>query len=499
MRLSFWIVALGAVLASLTGTRAQAEDPVFAEILRRLDRLEQENRQLRTNSDRLEDLVHGTLRRLPSPEGSRQPPSAGHLYAASDYSVYGSAGQPDPAAEIQQLGVGMQQLQTGLAQLGLGVEALSENLTVTTAHKEFGFKVAVFGSLTAEMLFAESRPVIPSAMTLISPDFGNDTSTVELHAKSSYLGAALVGPRVGTFQVGGLLLAYFYGEVVENDLPGFFLARAYGELKNDDWRFSVGLDGDIVVPLYPTTLNWAIGNGAGNMGYQRAQFRVERYFHPRPEQQWTVQFGLTDPTVTNFADFNLAAGLQEDNGWPNVEGRIAWGWGPLRELAGEKRRTVELGVSGVLGELRRTNPVGPPGIDDVWAYGVDAHVRLTDRIGLKGEYFNGQTIGTYNAAIVQNFNDARDGIRAAGGWGEVYVYWTPRLHSHFGYSVDDPFDTDLTPGLPSRNEFLFANLIWDATKSIEVGFELSRWETDYMAPLRGNDAMVYHSRVRIKF
>ena len=167
-------------------------------------------------------------------------------------------------------------------------------------------------------------------------------------------------------------------------------------------------------------------------------------------------------------------------------------------MAGEQKRTVEVGLSGVVGQLRRTT-LGPPAVADVWAYGLDALVQLTDWCGFKGEFFDGQTIGTYNAAIVQNFNANRQGIRATGGWGEFYVYWNPCLHSHFGYSVDDRQDSDLTAGLPSRNEWVFGNIIWDVTKSIEVGFEVSHWETDYRAPLRDNDTMVFHSRVRIKF
>jgi hypothetical protein len=53
-----------------------------------------------------------------------------------------------------------------------------ENLfhqTVTTAYKQYCCKIALFGALSGEMVFAEDRPVIPSATTLISPDFGNDT------------------------------------------------------------------------------------------------------------------------------------------------------------------------------------------------------------------------------------------------------------------------------------------------------------------------------------
>jgi hypothetical protein len=113
--------------------------------------------------------------------------------------------------------------------------------------------------------------------------------------------------------------------------------------------------------------------------------------------------------------------------------------------------------------------------------------------------YHGQTVGSYLGGIIQNFNADRQGIRSTGAWAEIYYYWTPRFHSHFGYGIDDPLDSDLTAGLAKRNQFYFGNVIWDVTKSIDVGFEVSRWETEYMAPLHDNQAMVYDTRVRVKF
>ena len=53
---------------------------------------------------------------------------------------------------------------------------------------------------------------------------------------------------------------------------------------------------------------------------------------------------------------------------------------------------------------------------------------------------------------------------------------------------------------------MFANVIWDATANLEIGFEVSYWKTSYapdpalgsFSPL-DNDAMVYQARVRLKF
>lgn len=119
---------------------------------------------------------------------------------------------------------------------------------------------------------------------MVSPDFGRDSQIAVLSARSSYLGAAAVGPSVGDCQSGGLVLAYFYSSSIFDDNYGFFIARAYGELKNECSRLSVGVDGDVINPLSPEMIDWAAGGGAGNLGFLRAQFRMERYFYPSDER-----------------------------------------------------------------------------------------------------------------------------------------------------------------------------------------------------------------------
>ena len=108
---------------------------------------------------------------------------------------------------------------------------------------------------------------------------------------------------------------------------------------------------------------------------------------------------------------------------------------------------------------------------------------------------------------MQIFNPVTlEAIRTVGGWGEFYVHWTDNLRSHIGAGVDDPLNRTLSPGLPTRNQFAFANLIWDASKSLEIGFEVGRWETDYTPGgrfgsrfLSDNAAMIYRTRVMLKF
>lgn len=471
-----------------TAEVAASETP---DIEMRLQRLELQNAELVRQNEQLRDSLGAGF---DSPLMTQ---------ATRDGVAIASAAEPlaDPAqAPPSELAAGMLELKSGMEKLGAGVEEIGKNLTVTTADKELGFKLALFGAFSGEMILADARPLIPSAVSLVSPDFGRDTQTAEVTARSSYIGAGAVGPSVGDFQSGGLVLAYFYSSSILDDNYGFFIARAYGELKNECSRYSVGVDGDVINPLAPEMIDWAAGGGAGNLGFLRAQFRMERYFYPSAESQVTAQLALSDPIPTNYENFSVKEGLTESNGWPNLEGRLAIGFGPLTHRGVATFRPTELGISGLVGQLRRTgDAITPNSIADVWAVGADGRVAITDRLGVKGELYHGQTVGTYLGGIIQNFDANREGIRSTGAWGEIYYYWTPCLHSHFGGGIDDPLDRDLTAGLARRNQFYFGNILWDVTKSIDVGFEVSRWETDYMAPLQDNQAMVYDTRVRVKF
>lgn len=466
--------------------------PEVRDIEQRLERLEAQNADLALQNEQLRNsLGIGSA-------GDRLPQRTW----GSDVIPASAAESPADSAQGQaaEIAAGMLELKTGMEKLGAGVQQLGDNLTVTTAYKDYGFKLALFGAFSGEMIFADARPLIPSAVTAISPDFGRDTQIAQVSARSSYLGAAAVGPCIGSFRSGGLILAYFYSSTILDDAYGFFIARAYGELKNEDWRYSIGVDGDVINPLDPEMINWAAGRGAGNLGFLRAQFRVERYFHPSDECQVTAQFALTNPTPSNYENFSLKEGLTESNGWPNLEGRLALGVGRMVPRGGICVRAHEVGVSGTVGQLRRTGDLlTPNAVADVWAVGADARVAVTDRLGVKGEFYHGQTVGTYLGAIVQNFNADRQGIRSTGGWGEIYYYWTPCLHSHFGYGIDDPLDSDLTAGQARRNQFYFGNILWDVTRSLDVGLEVSHWDTAYIPPLNDNSAMVYNTRVRVKF
>ena len=108
--------------------------------------------------------------------------------------------------------------------------------------------------------------------------------------------------------------------------------------------------------------------------------------------------------------------------------------------------------------------------------------------GSKAKRQIGENLAAFLGGIGQGIDPTGlDTIRDAGGWFEVWYDWTLRLHSHVGYSVDDPNNHDLhTVGERTYNQFYFGNLIYDVTKNFLVGMEVSSWKTLYVGQLPGD-------------
>lgn len=363
-----------------------------------------------------------------------------------------------------------------------------DGLTVSMLNGQSGVKL--FGSFSAMGIFSTSRPFAAGLPLVLLPpsSTGQATNTLDLHAQQTSFGAAFRGPEVMGFTPGGFFLAFIHNDVLTSDSYGLLPYNAYGELKNDDWRIAAGLMNDVFNPGKPTVISLGSLFGSGNTGSFRGQARVEHYYKPGDALQLTSQFALSEP-VASVVTNNIR--ILEDNGWPNVEARVAAGVGAVGELAGgRKLRPVEVGVSGVVGQLRTSRLITAPtdpdelsrAVVDTWGLGVDGQWALTPRFGVAGECYFGQGLGEYNGGVLQSFNGTTfRPIRTRGGWGEAYVYLTDRFHIHTGYGIDAPVRGDLAPTQFARNQTYFTNLVWDASKVFQVSFQVDYRKTDYIA------------------
>ena len=193
---------------------------------------------------------------------------------------------------------------------------------------------------------------------------------------------------IGNFQSGGKISAVFFDNTILADRNGFLLQQSYGELFNDDWRFAAGLQLDVFAPGLPTVLPFSGLGGSGSAGNTiKGQVRVERFVPVGSDSQLTLQVALSEPLGT----FDIPdTSLDEDNGLPNVEGRIAFGLGKPAPIGIGllTQRPLEVGVSGVVGQLRRTAiPPDTPRrvVSDVWGAAVDFRVNLAELFGFQGQ------------------------------------------------------------------------------------------------------------------
>jgi hypothetical protein len=93
--------------------------------------------------------------------------------------------------------------------------------------------------------------------------------------------------------------AFLYNDALIVDRYGVLQVQAWGEIKNEDWRFAAGLQFNVFCPNVPTMLTFSALLASGDPGNNFVgQFRIERYLHPGDDSQWTMQFA---PTVFSLS------------------------------------------------------------------------------------------------------------------------------------------------------------------------------------------------------
>lgn len=363
-----------------------------------------------------------------------------------------------------------------------------DGLTLTMLNGTSRLKI--FGQFSAIGLFSTDRPFSAGLPLLLLPPspYGLNTNTFDLHARQTNIGASFSGPEVLGFTPGAFFPGFIQNDNLTSDAYGLLPYNAYGELKTEQWRIAAGLQSDVFNPQSPTIISLGKLYGSGNTGSFRGQARIEHFFKPNDGFQFTTQVAVSEP-VSTIVTGNQR--LVEDNGWPNVEGRIATGIGQIEELAGGRNQPrAEFGMSGVVGQLRTSRLITAPtdpevptrAVVNTWGLGFDGQWAVNDRFGFAGELFVGQGLGEYNGGVLQSFNSKTfQPIRTRGGWGEAYVYFTDQLHLHTGYGIDAPLEQDLAPTQFARNQTYFSNLVWDASKVLQFSFEVDYRKTNYIA------------------
>lgn len=380
---------------------------------------------------------------------------------------------------------------------------------ITVSMLDGKSQLKIFGSLSALTVFSTDRPFAPGLPLFLLPSspFGLNTNTFDIHARQSNIGATFIAPQIDGFTPSATFLSFIANDTLTGDSYGLLPFNAFGELKSEDWRFAAGLQSDVFNPRKPSVVSLAAMFTTGNTGSFRTQARVERLVKPSESSEYGLQLAISDPIQSVFGSRDLR--IQEDNGWPNIEGRVNMGLGETEILTGgRKARAFELGSSAFVGQIRTTRSILAPQdpqkpvrtVVDCWGFGIDTAINLTSSIGVQGELFTGAGLGEYNGGIGQTFDSVtQQAIRSSGGWGEVFVYLTPKLHVHTGYGIDSPLQrTDDTFAL-TGNQTFFTNVVWNWSKNIQISNQIDYRKTNYRNPLLDATGCIFYSEFQWRF
>ncbi|MEZ6053916.1 MAG: hypothetical protein R3C02_21405 [Planctomycetaceae bacterium] len=347
------------------------------------------------------------------------------------------------------------------------------------------FTITPYGSLWANMVYATQR-TNPGEFTFwVFSEEDQPEDAFAMDARRTRLGADITGPRLDLF--GGADTAAkieidFLGEFVTENRPNARLRHGYWEAHNEDYRLVIGQTWDVISPLHPGTLNFSVGWNGGNIGFRRAQFRLERFVPLDEDWELTLQGSANQDVV---ADFPTDPSIRRESAnWPVMEGRAAVSYSPCPK----DPPLLAVGVSGHVGKVGFDfNQVGPPPLslpptDNVriptWSVNLDARLETENWI-VQGEFFHGANLSSFLGGIGQGVCPClRVPIHSTGGWLETVFHWTPDWESHLGAGIDDPDNNDSLLGR-TYNRFIFGNLIWKATEHLQTGFELTFWKTLY--------------------
>ena len=269
-----------------------------------------------------------------------------------------------------------------------------------------------------------------------------------------------LGVNIARGGVKGRIEGDFYGASPENKNT-LMLRHAYADIPLGPVRVRAGQGPDIISPLVPSTLDYGVLYGSGNLGYRRPQVNITGRAGP-----YSLTLGLGRNLSDDLDGDTVVDG---DAGTPTLQCRFAL------DSSGPDGR-VQTGVWAHYGrcscpddDLRYAN----------WSAGGDLRVKLGPRLSLEGEAFWGQNLRQFGGAIYNT--DTVDGLRSRGGWLDVRFRANPAWRFGAGAGFED-LEAGGLEGISdarARNSAYFANGIYTAAEGVDFGLELSRRRTRY--------------------
>jgi hypothetical protein len=441
------------VLVMIPALLPAQEKSDLQQILERMDRLEQENRNLAAEVRALRDELAVSH---PGLSAANAPPPQKSAAAGDTAGVPAAPSAPVPIQE--QVAVQERRIED-LAQSK--VQA-SQHLPVTLTGM-----VLFNGFLNSRDSGGQQDPTQAVASNT-QPNNGAGLS-------QSIVGLTFQGPRIfGGGQVNGDLHLDLEGGSTSslNHLVRLRVATIRIDWKNQS--LIVGQDKPIVSPRDPSSLAQVAVSpltAAGNPWLWQPQVRVEQRFAFGDDMGLRAQAGVyetSEPSASAGAEYATTLSPAR----PAVEGRfLFWKnlWSGARVEIAPGFHTSDTHVAGTSVPSR--------------LFTIDWLIQPVAKLQLTGMFFTGENAAGIGA-LRQGFTIFSGGrvrpVGTAGGWTQLSYFATHRLTFNFYGGQESNHPEDLLLGEISRNFAYAGNVVYQLGPNILLGWEASQVRTSYL-------------------
>ncbi|MBD3403943.1 hypothetical protein GF420_13710 [candidate division GN15 bacterium] len=352
-----------------------------------------------------------------------------------------------------------------------------------SADEDKSFDYNLYGYFKLDGAYDQNLTSHGNFVMWVKPQsFDGDDEQFNMTANQTRFGVTVNSKGYGEVKVDGKvefdLYAGVSGGTIAENKPMLQLRHGYFTVQKGGTKLLAGQSWDLISPLNPTTLNYSVLWGVGNIGYRRAQVSLWQNFKAG-ETDVTIAGGAfrtigsdLTPTFT-LAVGETAEGVDDgtDAGIPSVQGLLD----VKHEFA--SGASVRFGASGLWGQLKAETNLGNSETYETWIGTGHLAINFSKNVGILGEAYTGNNGGSYFAGIANS--SQIDGVASFGAWGSLWANLSEKVRFSGGFGMDDPEDEDLGLADRSYNQCIYGNLTYKLVDPVSVGLEVAQWQTDY--------------------
>ncbi len=315
-------------------------------------------------------------------------------------------------------------------------------------------------------------------------------------ANETRFGLNLTGNGYNNVKVGGKLefdlFASVTGSTIAENKAMLQLRHAFVTIESGHIKMLAGQSWDLISPLNPSTLNYSVLWGVGNIGYRRPQVSLWYNFKSGAKTDIALAGGFFRTISSDLTPtFSLALGETADGvddgtdaGIPTLQGLLDY----KHTLA--SGGSIRAGVSTLWGTLKAETNQGRTEKYHASAFSTHLSIAPKPTYGFSTEYYSGNNMGSYFGGILRS--SEVDGLKSNGGWVSGWVKPASKVQLSSGYGVDNPYDETFASGR-SRNACVYGNVRYELIPQTTLGLELSEWRTAYKGSETVKDVRVQSS------